>query len=165
MKPNAVNPIALLKSQHREVEALFEEHEDADDGRVKRAIFAKLADALTAHATIEEELFYPAVRADNTEEILREAVEEHLQAKRLIADLMGMSTTDPQWDSKISVLQEEIEHHVEEEENELFPKLEARDVEMMSALGAKMMERFEALMSEGRPRERVPGETQGAAPI
>lgn len=161
----AVDPIALLEAQHREVETLFEQHEKASDGREKRAIFARIADALAAHATIEEELFYPAVFSEKTEDELREAVEEHLQAKRLIADLLGMSTTDPQWDGKVAVLCEEVRHHVKEEETELFPKLSKLDEEMMQDLGAQMQDRFEALMEEGRPRDRVPQETQTAAPL
>lgn len=161
----AVDPIEMLKEQHREVEALFEDHEKAKNGRSKRTIFGRIADALAAHCAIEEELFYPTVMNDKTEEGLREAVEEHLQAKRLIADLLGMSTTDPQWDGKISVLREEIEHHVEEEENELFPKLEKIDDETMDTLGAQMAERWNELMQERNLRDRVPQETSAAAPL
>jgi len=160
-----VDPIELLKEQHREVEALFEEHENAKNGRTKRAIFGRIADALAAHCALEEELFYPTVMSDKTEDELREAVEEHLQAKRLIADLLDMSTTDPQWDGKMSVLCEAIRHHVEEEENELFPKLSKIDEDTMDTLGAQMVERLEELMQESNLRNRVPLETDAAAPL
>jgi len=92
-------------------------------------------------------------------------MEEHLQAKRLIADLLDMSTTDPQWDSKVSVLCEEIRHHVGEEEHELFPKLARMDPDTRRALGHWMVERLEELKQQGHLRDQIPQETEVAAPL
>src|SRR3954471_19461652 len=85
-----MNAIALLKHQHREVEALFKQLHKAKAGTPRRNIFEKIADALAVHATIEEKRFYPAVKEKTTEEILRESVEEHLAIKRVIADLLRL---------------------------------------------------------------------------
>ena len=84
----------------------------------------EIADALAVHATIEERHFYPAVKEKRTEEILFESVEEHLEIKRAIADLLALEAIDETFEAKVKVLQEDVEHHVEEEENQLFPKVE-----------------------------------------
>src|SRR6267142_2435868 len=116
-----MDAIELLKSQHREVEALFKKIEKAE-GEEKQEIFEQIADALAVHAAIEEKHFYPASRSARTEDLLQEAVEEHLSVKRIIADLLEMDPAEAQFDAKIKVLQEQVEHHVEEEEKDLFPK-------------------------------------------
>ncbi len=82
----------------------------------------ELADNLAAHAAIEERIFYPAAYGDNTRDLLEEAVEEHLALKRVIADLIKMGPSDDYFDAKIAVLKEQVAHHVEEEEKELFPR-------------------------------------------
>lgn len=163
-----VDAIKLLKSQHDEVEALFEEYEKAEADGEKLEIFKKIADNLAAHATIEEKVFYPAAYGEgeeDLEDLLREAVEEHLGIKRIIADLVEMQPSDENFDAKVKVLKEQVEHHVEEEEGELFPKakkeLDAADLEVM---GAEMEEMFEALVP-GEPRMDVPAETDEAAPL
>src|SRR5687768_12693556 len=117
-----MNAIELLESQHREVEKLFEMIEAAD-GEKKMELLGELADTLAAHATIEEKIFYPRTLAARTEELLREAVEEHLSVKRVLADLLETSEGDENLDARIKVLKEQVEHHVEEEEGELFPKV------------------------------------------
>src|SRR5438132_8341595 len=117
-----MDAIGLLKTQHQEVKGLFKRIEKAEEDD-KQDLFEQLADALAVHANIEEKHFYPATRSARTDELLQEAVEEHLAAKRTIADLMEMSPGDAQFDAKCTVLKEQIEHHVEEEENELFPKV------------------------------------------
>ncbi len=118
-----MNAIDLIKEQHDEVEELFEQLEDAD-GDEKQELFNRIGDALAVHCAIEEQHFYPAVRASRTEDILLESLEEHLQVKRLLADLLDLDVDDETFDAKCQVLQEEVEHHVEEEETELLPKVQ-----------------------------------------
>jgi hemerythrin superfamily protein len=159
-----VNAIDLLKQQHDEVKALFKKIEDAE-GEEKQELFDQIADALAMHATIEEQHFYPATKDDRTEELLHEAVEEHLSVKRIIADMLEMEVSDPQFDAKCKVLQEQVEHHVEEEEGELFPKVrKAHSKEELEDLGA-LMEQTAAEMEDEEPRMQVPAETGAAAPI
>jgi hypothetical protein len=160
-----MDAIELLKTQHEEVKSLFAKYEDTEDGRSKRAIFIRIADNLAAHATIEEKIFYPAAYVGELRELLEEAVEEHLAAKRIIADLLDMSVEDDNFDAKVKVLKEQIEHHVEEEEGEMFDKVEKTlDQDKREELGAEMEEMFTELMSDS-PRLAVPGETSEAAPL
>lgn len=135
--------------------------EESDDENEMSTLFAELADAFLVHSHIEEEIFYPAVFADRTEEELREAVEEHLQAKRIIADMLDTDPSDEQWTAKCTVLKEDIQHHVEEEETELFPLvMEQFGEKRIRELGIQMAERAEELQNEGEPRLRVYEETE-----
>jgi len=160
-----MNAIKLLKQQHREVKKLFKEAEAAE-GVALRDLADLISDKLAIHAAIEEHHFYPSAMADRTEDLLREAVEEHLAAKRVIADLMEDEPSDPQFRAKISVLKDLILHHVEEEEGDLFEKAEkVLDDDALEALGATMQEEVERLSSKGSPRDAVPGETAKPAPL
>lgn len=160
-----MDAIELLKAQHKEAKALFEQIEEAE-GAEKEELFNQLADALAVHATIEEKEFYPATRSARTDDLLREAVEEHLGVKRIIADLLESDPSDPQYDARLKVLKENVEHHVAEEENDLFPKVKKLlDRKTLEALGKVMEETGEALKEEGEPRSNVPAETDHAAPI
>ncbi len=162
-----MNAIEILKSQHREVEALFEAFEEAEeDPGTQQQVFLQIADALAAHATIEEKHFYPAVVAKQTEDLLREALEEHLAAKRIIADLLELSPDDDTFVPKVMVLKEQIEHHVEEEEGDLFIKVNKlfKKTEL-AAIGVAMENTYAELMAEGDPRLAVPEETEEAAPL
>lgn len=162
-----MHALELLKQQHEEVSKLFKKYEklaDHDDEE-RQELFEQIADRLGAHAKIEELYFYPAMKKDDTEDDLREAVEEHLVVKRLIADLISMDAADEEFDAKMKVLQENVEHHVEEEEKDLFKS--ARKLlskEQLEDLGIQMEEEFDTLM-EGEPRMEVPEETDRAAPI
>lgn len=162
-----MHALELLKQQHEEVSKLFKKYEklaDHDDEE-RQELFEQIADRLGAHAKIEELYFYPAMKKDDTEDDLREAVEEHLVVKRLIADLISMDAADEEFDAKMKVLQENVEHHVEEEEKDLFKtarKLLSK--EQLEDLGVQMEEEFDTLM-EGEPRMDVPEETERAAPI
>jgi hemerythrin superfamily protein len=161
-----MSAIDMLEQDHREVEDLFEEFESAKGAAEKREIFEEIADKLAVHSTIEERHFYPAAKAKDTEDLLLEAAEEHLSAKRLIADLMALDAGDETFDAKVKVLQEQIEHHVEEEEGELFPKVKKLlDKESLDALEQEMTATREELLEEGEPREAVPAETDEAARI
>lgn len=162
-----MDAIEFLKSQHREVEKLFEQIEGLSDRAVKsrQRIFEKLADALALHATIEEKIFYPAAHSGKSEDILFEALEEHLAVKRVIADLMGCPLSDPTWKAKLSVLKEDVEHHVEEEEKTLFPMIRSHlDADRLAELGAEL-EAMTADLEDTQPRRKVPGETKRAASL
>lgn len=160
-----MNAIDLLKEQHEEVNALFEHIEQADGEDEKLALLQELADNLAAHATIEERLFYPAAYAKKTKELLTKAVEEHLAMKRIIADLIGMAPDHGNFDAKVKVLKEQVEHHVKEEESELFKaaRKEIGAVEL-DRLGVEMKELFDTEM-ESAPSEAVPEQTGEAAPL
>jgi hemerythrin superfamily protein len=161
-----MNAIKMLKKQHREVEALFKELEKAKSAGPRRKVFEKVADALAVHATIEERHFYPAVNKKQTQSMVLEAVEEHLVVKRVIADLLDMDASDPIFMAKVSVLKEEVQHHVEEEEEELFPKVQKLlDDDELEALADSMTETAEELQRAGKPRMSVPSETREAAHV
>jgi hemerythrin superfamily protein len=147
------------------VKELFQKIGKADPDEKER-LFDRLADALAVHAAIEEKHFYPATKDARTAELLREAVEEHLSVKRIIADLLEMEPDDAHFDAKITVLREQVEHHVEEEENELFPKVrKVRSKDELEDLGVLMEQTAEELKSLGAPRMEVPKETGAAAPL
>ena len=159
-----MNAIDLLKQQHDEVEELFKKIENARSG--KEELFDQIADALAVHSAIEEQHFYPATKDARTEELLHEAVEEHLAVKRVIADLLEMEPDDPQFEAKIKVLKEQVEHHVEEEESELFPKVQkVHSKDELEDLGVLMEQTANELKAQGAPRMQVPAETGAAAPI
>lgn len=155
----------MLEKQHREVESLFETYEGAKDGGARRAAFRRIADMLAIHTAIEEHHLYPAVKDRQTEDLLRESLEEHLSAKRIIADLLDLSVSDENFDAKIKVLQEQVEHHVEEEEGELFPQIrELFDEESLHDIAVAMAEEAESVEGHA-PRDQVPGQTDRAAPL
>jgi hemerythrin superfamily protein len=160
-----VNAIEMLEGQHREVEELFETLEKA--GRhERRKAFAELADKLAIHAAIEERDFYPVVREKRTEAILLESLEEHLGIKRVLADLLAIDVDDETFDAKVKVLQEQVEHHVGEEEDDLFPKVKRiLDDETLIAIAQQMTSTQEELIAKGAPREAIPSETAHAAGV
>ena len=137
----AVDAVELLKQQHREVEEMFERFEKMTDRAVvsKKKLADEICNALIMHTTIEEEIFYPATReaSDETEDMVDEAVVEHASAKDLIAQIQEMDPGDDLYDAKVKVLGELVEHHVKEEEEEMFPK--TRELKLdMKALGEEM---------------------------
>lgn len=161
--PDAVE---LLKSQHRDVEALFVKLESQTDSPGKVAVFKKIADELAMHAAIEETHFYPAVRDKRTEDILLESLEEHLGIKRVIADLLRLRGGDETFDAKLKVLQEQVEHHVEEEEEDLFPKVKRIfNREELLSLAEAMQKKHTELAEAPNPRESVLVETEEAASL
>jgi hemerythrin superfamily protein len=157
---SGVNALDLLKQQHRQVEQLFKQMKSARTVAQKRRILRELGTALTAHTRIEEQLFYPAVFGEETEEILRESVEEHLVAKRVLADLMKMQPSDEQFMGKASVLEEAVRHHVQEEENELFKRVQKMETEDLNVLGACLEKRFQEV--KGEALRALPKETRAA---
>jgi len=139
--------IKLLKDDHKQVKTWFKQYEDLEDDAEKQALADKICLALTVHAQIEEEIFYPAARAAiDDDDLLDEAEVEHASAKQLIAEIEAMKAGDRLFDAKVTVLGEYINHHVEEEESEMFP--ESRDSDMdLKALGAQLAERKAELMA------------------
>jgi hemerythrin superfamily protein len=159
-----LNAIDLLKRQHREVEELFAQAEKAG-GEEKRELANAIADKLAVHVAIEEKYFYPATRTTRTEQLLREAVEEHLSAKRLLADLIEADPENPQFDAKVKVLKAQIKHHVDEEEGQLFPKvLDLISTQELEDLAVVMQDTAEEL-EQGEPREIIPLETRAPSAI
>lgn len=146
----AQDAIALLEGQHREVEALFEKFEGLTDRAKasKKKIADQICAALLMHAQIEEEIFYPATReaSKDTEDMVDEAVVEHASAKDLIAQIMEMDPEDDLYDAKVKVLSEMIEHHVGEEEDEMFPKARELGLDLV-ALGQEMAMRADELQA------------------
>lgn len=161
-----MNAIDMLKHQHREVEALFKQMHKATAEEPRRKLFERIADALAVHAAIEERHFYPAVKEQTTEEILLESVEEHLAVKRVIADMLQIDPGDETFAAKCKVLEDEVSHHVEEEEETLFPRVERMfDDEALESLGDAMEATQVDLLDAGNPRRAVPSETDHAATI
>jgi hemerythrin superfamily protein len=146
------------------MEKLLKEVVEAN-GDEKAQRFTEIADILAAHVTIEEQIFYPAVKVGRTEDILLESLEEHLSIKRVLADLIALSPSDATFDPKLHVLKEQVEHHHKEEEGDLFPKVRKLiDHERLSELGETMEARRESLEA-GKPRNIVLGQTDEAATV
>ncbi|HEX4894074.1 MAG TPA: hemerythrin domain-containing protein [Hyphomicrobiaceae bacterium] len=152
--------IALLKEDHRTVEELFAQYEKARGDEKKSELANRICMELTIHATIEEEVFYPACEGKVEEELLSESYVEHDGAKVLIGEIQSGSPADEYFDAKVTVLKEQIEHHVEEEEKRmegLFSQARKAGLDM-DALGAEMAARKEELKAEFE-RNGVPAPT------
>lgn len=137
-----MNVFTLLKADHKKVAGILEKLDSTTERGVKtrEELFAQLKTELDVHTRIEEKIFYPAIKeAAETRDITLEAFEEHRLVKQLLGELQALGKDDEQWTAKFSVLKEQIEHHVEEEEGEMFPK--ARKVlgeEEAEAIGTRM---------------------------
>lgn len=144
--------IKLLTDDHKEVSKLFKEYEqlvkaDADDEE-KHVLAIRICALLTLHAEIEEEIFYPAAReAIEAQDLLDEAEVEHASAKDLIAQIEGMHPSDKLFDAKVTVLGEYIEHHVQEEEGEMFPKVKKSELDLV-AIGQELAARKQEFMAQ-----------------
>ena len=152
--------IALLKEDHRTVEELFAQYEKARGDEKKSELANRICMELTIHATIEEEVFYPACEGKVEEDLLSESYVEHDGAKVLIGEIQSGSPADEYFDAKVTVLKEQIEHHVEEEEKRmegLFSQARKAGLDM-DALGAEMAARKEELKAEFE-RNGVPAPT------
>lgn len=133
------------------------ERRQFDDDR--QALFDDLAGLLIAHSTVEEQIFYPAARSEQTDDLLFEAIEDHASARRLIDELRRMKHTDPGWHDKLSLLREKVDNHVHDEETELFPNVEEElGPQRLQELGRLIEARYRTLMAvrsgptgEGRP--------------
>jgi hemerythrin superfamily protein len=169
--------IGLLKQDHRKVEDLFKQFEQADDGETRIELAQQICQELTVHALVEEREFYPALLDafdEDGDDLIKEAEVEHRTLKMLIAEIDGSSDDDRLFEANVKVLKEYVEHHVKEEENEIMPKARSAGLDL-DAMGARVQKLKERLMSQvmeaaegqsvrGKARVRVarPG-SRGAA--
>lgn len=157
-----LDAVALLKADHRKVEALFAQFEAAKGAGKKQALAQQICMELTIHTRIEEDVFYPACEGKVEEDLMKEAYVEHDAAKVLIAEIEAGGPDDDFYDAKVKVLSEEIEHHVEEEEKRvegMFSQARKAGLDM-GALGARMAEEKRQLLasykSRGLPTPETP---------
>lgn len=148
---NAVDQLIL---DHEKVRKLFKEYERAGDGHEKRRIAQDVFVELELHTKVEEEFFYPALRrrveTEEMRKLLDESLEEHHVADTLIEELKAMSTTDHRYDAKFKVLQENVEHHADEEEEEMLPDARKKLGAEADEMGPKMLARKKELMPPSR---------------
>jgi hemerythrin superfamily protein len=160
--PATINVLDLLTDQHTEVDQLIAKIEKGKGD--KAALFQQFADKLAAHSTVEEKVFYPGVMTEKTKDLLNESVEEHLEIKRVLADMLQLDPDSDAFEAKLSVLKENLSHHAhEEEEDKLFPMVRKQmSADELAALGNQCLAMFEDLMSQ-HPSRNVPSETEHAA--
>lgn len=145
--------IPLLKADHAEVKKCFQQYQKLVDGEAgsdeRQALAQKICLLLTVHATIEEEIFYPAARVvlEDNLALVDKADVEHASAKALIAEIQGMNADADHFDAKVKVLGEYIDHHVKEEQDEMFPKCQETDMDL-KGVGMQLAERKEVLIAE-----------------
>jgi hemerythrin superfamily protein len=159
-----MDAIQLLKKDHRAVEALFARYEKLGDGaaKQKKAIVAKLIHELSIHASIEEELLYPAARAavKAKDDLVLESLEEHHLVKVTLSELQSLSPTSERYDAKVTVLKEAISHHVEEEESDLFPAIQKKlGKQVLDQLGIALAAAKK--LAPTRPHPNAPDEPPG----
>lgn len=149
----AKDAVSILTEDHKKVKKMFTDFDKmktAGKDEEKGALVEQICEELTIHAQIEEEIFYPAVRAaTGDDDLMDEAEVEHAGAKDLIAQLETMEPGDDHYDAKVTVLGENIDHHVKEEQEEMFPKAKKAKLDL-AALGTQMLERRQKLQSEGK---------------
>ena len=135
-----MNALKLLMEDHRRVRDLFEQVKATESQRLHKLLFRKIKTELDTHAYIEEKVFYPALKKyDQFRETVLESVEEHLQMKTLLRAIDRLSEGNERLDAKLKVLIDDVEHHVEEEEGELFPKVERQfSSEQLEELGMEL---------------------------
>ncbi|MEN3361359.1 MAG: hypothetical protein V7637_5341 [Mycobacteriales bacterium] len=142
-----MDAIVLLKNDHKVVDKLFKEFEKAGEGalKIKRKLVDSIIDELTVHAHIEEEIFYPAAReaAPDTKDHVLESVEEHHVVVWMLSELVDLDPADERFDAKVTVLIENVRHHVEEEEQDWFP-------EVRKAMGRKRLQELGEQMEKAK---------------
>ncbi|SEK63256.1 hemerythrin domain-containing protein [Nitrosovibrio tenuis] len=141
--------IKLLTEDHNKVKKMFKEYEKLckkNDDEGKQELAQQICEELTIHAQLEEEIFYPAAReAIKDDSLLNEALVEHSSAKDLISEIQSMKVSDPMYDAVVTVLGEYVNHHVEEEESKMFPKVQKSRMDL-EEIGSEIAERKEELM-------------------
>jgi hemerythrin superfamily protein len=141
-------PTALLMQDHAEVKALYIQYAAEDDDEMKSVLAAKICMALTVHAQIEEEIFYPeAGEALEDDELITEAVEEHAEMKEQIAKIVEALAAEKSVGRQLGKLMRLVEHHVEEEETGMFPDMRQTDADLYELGGRLAARRVEALLS------------------
>ena len=152
-----MNALTFLKQDHKNVEALFARFEELASGegtKAKGDVVQKIITQLSVHAVAEEQVLYPAVREALSEEtdLVLEALEEHHAVKVMLAEIEKMPPTAERFDAKVKVVIENVRHHVEEEENELFPKIrEAMTVQQLEQLGEALEKAKETAPTRPHP--------------
>jgi hemerythrin superfamily protein len=145
---DSMDALELLEQDHREVEGYFDDYEELKDDKAKAELSEKICLALKIHTQIEEEIFYPEARkATKDDDLIDEALVEHAGAKQLISQIESMEVGDDLYDAKVKVLGEQVKHHIEEEEDELFPEVESAKMDL-DGLGKTMAARKVELMTE-----------------
>jgi hemerythrin-like domain-containing protein len=148
-----VDAVKLLKDDHKKVKDLFRQFEKARSADRKKSIADEVIHELTVHAAIEEEIFYPAAKAKADKEgkaLVAEAVEEHHVVKVLMAELQAIPEANEQFVAKFTVLIENVEHHIEEEEKEMLPDARKALGDDIDVLGTQMEQRKSELMAATR---------------
>ena len=141
--------VAMLKADHTKVSGLFEQFEKSRAASTKKKLVAQICMELTVHTTLEEEIFYPAVKAAlKDHELVPEANVEHAAVKDLIAQVKGLEPDGEMYDARVKVMGEFVKHHVKEEQNEMFPKAKKTKLDLV-ALGERMAERKAELLAAG----------------
>lgn len=170
-KVSKTDAVALLTADHKRVKKLFKTFDKMkEDGSAadKQALAQQICAELTLHAEVEEQIFYPAVReALDQDDLLDEAEVEHASAKDLIAQIESGDASDPLWSAKVTVLGEYIDHHVQEEENEMFPKTRKAKMDLES-LGKEIasMKQSRLGVEATPPAAKTPAKRPGkAAPV
>jgi hemerythrin superfamily protein len=156
--PGSAGPdaIALLRADHKRVSDLYEQYEAARSAAKKKSIVATICQELSIHAQVEEEIFYPAVKAAlKDKELVPEAQVEHASLKELIAQVKDKEPDGEMFDARIKVMSEYTKHHVKEEQTEMFPKAQKTGLDM-KALGARIAARKEELMADPDLMESPP---------
>jgi hemerythrin superfamily protein len=153
-----MDAITLLKTDHKTVSKLFRRFEKAGDGatREKQEIVDSIIKELSIHAAIEEQVFYPSVRgiSDEVETHVLESLEEHHIVKWVLSELDGMTPEDERFDAKVTVLIENVRHHVEEEEQEFFPQVRAAmGRKQLGEIGAKLEKAKRTAPTRPHPRQ------------
>lgn len=160
-----MNALDLLTRQHRDVERLFDKIERETESQ-QYILLETLADLLTVHTTIEEQIFYPAVKSFRTQSLLADSVQDHLEAKRLASTLLDSEPEEGVFADNFKRLRKSVLDHVRDEENSLFPLVRQEcDTRTLERLGAQMKRLAERVMKEDVPSERIPSELDRPAPI
>lgn len=153
--------LQMLADDHRTVEALFEKYDNARGEAAQQKIVQQICQELTIHAMVEEQVFYPAIRDVVEDDMMDEAQVEHDSAKALILSLQQGTPSDAYYDAKVSVLKEQVEHHVYEEERQrgsIFAQVRKAEIDLV-ALGGQMAELKQRLLAqakaEGLPRPEL----------
>ena len=157
-----MDAVALLKADHRKVEELFDKFQKARDKDRKQALVKEICTELSIHAMIEEEIFYPACTGKTDTDIVDQAYVEHDSAKVLIAELIQGNPENEFYQAKVTVLSEEIKHHVKEEEKRsegLLAQAKAAGLDLV-ALGEQLMARKQELMEEFKGGDLPPPQTR-----
>jgi hemerythrin superfamily protein len=152
---NMPNATQLIRQDHKKVEGLFKKFQQTKGAQAKRRLAENAMAELEVHAALEEEIFYPAVKKEVEDgSMVQEAMEEHQTVKQLISELKGMDEADEEFESQFSQLVENVQHHVEEEENEMLPKVEESELDLNS-LGQQMSQRKQEMQNGGRATKKT----------